>query len=245
MAADITTIISFTVLVVLKLLSCPFLTEFLKHLIMSRFDRGFFISPTITILCMDSCMTGLTKSNQIASLVGSAFRQRNLMVHFLCFHKDSFVITDFTKRMFAYIFVSDTFPSSAVPTAYSRISVVLLVAFVLFLFMLLTKPSLCKFWASRITARSFRFSWHLIHLLLDIRKASQEFSPTRLVHCTFLLILLYHIVELDIFGQMWTFRAFYIFIGFSGSSTCVNAFPCHLLTVRESAPRLSPICSQV
>ena len=169
------------------------------------------------------------------------------MVHFLCLHKNSLVITNFTKRMFAYKFISDTFPSSAVPTAYSRISVVLLVAFVLFLLVLLTKSSFRKFWASWITARSFRFSWHLIHLLiLGIRKASQEFSiPTRLGHCTFLLILLYHIVELDILGQMWTFRAFYIFIGFSGSSTCVSAFPCHLLTVRESAPSSSPICSQV
>ena len=143
-------------------------------------------------------MAGLTKSNQIASLVGSTFRQRNLMMYFLCLHKNSLTITNFTKRMFAYVFVSDTFPSSAV---------------------------------------------HL--LILDIRKASQDFSPTRLGHCTFLLILLYHIVEVDILGQMWTFRAFYIFIGFSGSSTCVSAFPCHLLTVRESAPSSSPICSQV
>ena len=215
MAADITTTISFAVLVTVKLLSCPFLTEFLEHLSMSRLNRGFFYSPTVTILCMDSCMTGLTKSNQIASLVGSTFGQRNLMVYFLCFHKNSLAITNFTKRMFAYIFVSNTFPSSAVPTAYSRISVVLLVAFVLFLLVFLTKSSFRKLWASWITARSFRFSWHLVHLLiLGMRKASQEFSPTRLVHCTFSDSTISHSgvghfgTNVDISGVLYFYRIF-------------------------------------
>lgn len=71
MAADITTTISFMVLVVMKLLSSPFLTEFLEHLSMSRFNRGFFYSPTLTTLGMNLCMTRLAQSNEVTSLMSS------------------------------------------------------------------------------------------------------------------------------------------------------------------------------
>lgn len=176
---------------------------------------AFFSFPSISILRMDSGVTGLTQSNQIATIMSSALRQWNLMMHFLCLHKNSLAVTNFTKRMFAYKFVSDTFPSSAVPTAYSRISVVLLVALVLFLLMLLTKPSVCQLWATRITARSLRLSWHLVHLLiLDIRKALQESSPTRLVHCTFADSTISHNgvghfrTNVDISGVLYFYRIF-------------------------------------
>ena len=145
-------------------------------------------------------------------------------MHFLCLNKNSFSITDLTKRMLAYKFVSDMLPSSAVPTAYSRISAVLLVAFIFFLLMFLTKSPIRKLRASWMTARSFRFSRHISFTssFHCIRKALQKFFRTSTRRCfidRFLLILLYHIVEMDILGQMWKFRAFYILIGFSGSST--------------------------
>ena len=60
------------------------------------------------------------------------------MMDFIYLHNDSVLIALFTERMCFNIAVSDSFPSSAVPTAYSRITVVLLVAGILLFLMLLT-----------------------------------------------------------------------------------------------------------
>ena len=50
-------------------------------------------------------------------------------------------------------------------------------------------------------------------------------------------------------GHPWTkpdiFGVFQITTGFSGSTTCIRAFPCHLRMVLSSAFISCPICSQV
>ena len=74
MAADIATTISFAVLVAMKLLTDPFLTEFLEHLSMSRFDRGFFYTPTITLLGMNCCMARFAQGNEVTSVMSSTHR---------------------------------------------------------------------------------------------------------------------------------------------------------------------------
>lgn len=60
------------------------------------------------------------------------------MMDFIYLHNNSVLIALFTERMCFHIAVSDSFPSSAVPTAYSRITVVLLVAGILLFLMLFT-----------------------------------------------------------------------------------------------------------
>ena len=52
------------------------------------------------------------------------------MVYFLDRYKDPFPITNFTERVRLYIAVTDSFPCSPVPTVYSRVPAILLVAFV-------------------------------------------------------------------------------------------------------------------
>lgn len=99
-------------------------------------------------------------------------------MNFLCSHQDSFFITQFTEWMAFNITVTDTFPSPSIPTAYSRISVILLVAFVFFLRMLLTEPSISQFRTSRVRTRSLRFPWHFLHLPLH-RKSLQRISPLK------------------------------------------------------------------
>jgi hypothetical protein len=69
-----------------------------------------------------------------------------------------------TQGMFLDIAVSDSLPCSSVPTVYSRISVVLLVASVLLFGMLLTEPLICQFGASGMMAWVLWFSRHYYHL---------------------------------------------------------------------------------
>ena len=60
------------------------------------------------------------------------------MVDLIHRHNDSVLITLFAERMRFHIAVSNSFPSSSVPTAYSRITVILLVAGILLFLMLFT-----------------------------------------------------------------------------------------------------------
>lgn len=59
----------------------------------------------------------------------STFRKRNFVMHLFGRHKQSAFQTLLTEWVCLDIAISDSFPSSAVSTAYSRVSVVLLVAF--------------------------------------------------------------------------------------------------------------------
>lgn len=101
-------------------------------------------------------------------------------MHFLRSYQNSLFITQFTERMTLHITVTDTFPSPSIPTAYSRISVILLVASILLLLMLLAEPSSGQFRTSGIRTWSLGFSWHSLHLPLHIhRKSLQRISPLK------------------------------------------------------------------
>jgi hypothetical protein len=100
------------------------------------------VMPTITSLGMDSGVARLAKSNQIFPCVCAAFRKRSAMVDFLSRNKQTFLLAQLAQRMQLHIAVTDTLPCTAITTAYSRVSVVLLVALVLQLFMFLTEPAI-------------------------------------------------------------------------------------------------------
>lgn len=67
-----------------------------------------------------------------------------------------------TKWMHLNIAVTDTIPHTSVPTTYSRISVILLVADVLLFLVFFKKPTIGKIGTSRHLTCTFGFSRHRI-----------------------------------------------------------------------------------
>ena len=102
----------------------------------------FFTSMIITTLGMDLGMTAFAKRNQIASVMAATFRQWPLMMNLIHRNNDSFLKALFTERMCLHVAVTDSFPCSSVPAAYSFVSAILLVGAVRFLLMFLTVPSI-------------------------------------------------------------------------------------------------------
>ena len=99
------------------------------------------------------------------------------MVYFLDRHKNPFLIALLTERVRLYIAVTDSFPCSPVPTVYSRVPAILLVAFVHKLRVFLTEPPVGKFWTAGIRTRPLWFSRHQLHLLWGIKKATHRINP--------------------------------------------------------------------
>lgn len=99
------------------------------------------VVPSVTALGMDPCMTLLAQGNEVTPVMRSTLGQRFLVVYLFGLHQDSLGIALLTERVLCCIAVTDSLPCPSIPTAYSRISVVLLVAFVLLFLMLLAEPS--------------------------------------------------------------------------------------------------------
>jgi hypothetical protein len=99
-------------------------------------------------------------------------------MHFLNWYDHTLLITKLTKGMCHHVAVADTFPSPSIPTAYSRISVILLVALVLITLVLLTVPTLSEIRTTGNCTGILGFSWHFTSSFLssDITKASVDFS---------------------------------------------------------------------
>lgn len=106
-----------------------------------------------------------------------ALGQRFLMVYFLDRHKNPFPIALLTERVRLYIAVTDSFPRPPVPTAYSRVPAILLVASVHKLCVFLTEPPVRKFRTAGIRTRALWFPRHQLHLLWGIKKATHRISP--------------------------------------------------------------------
>lgn len=117
--------------------------------------------PAVATFRMDFRMTGLTQGDKITLLVCSALGQRQLVMHLFYRTKQAFPVALLTERVLGYIAVTDSFPRPAIPTAYSRVPVVLLVALVLLPLVFLTEPSLCQVGAAWKRTGALWFSWHL------------------------------------------------------------------------------------
>jgi len=102
---------------------------------------GSVVVPPITILCVSSRMTLFAKSNQVFSVMSSTLREWELVMYLLGRNVASFLQALLTQWMGSSVAITDSFPCSSVPTVYSRVSVVLLVAFVLKFFVFLTKST--------------------------------------------------------------------------------------------------------
>ena len=121
---------------------------------------GCLVMPSVSALCMNPCMATLAKRDQVAPLMRTTFSQRHFVVDFFYWHHDAVLKAKLTERMRLHIAVTYPLPGSSVSTAYSRISVVLLIAGVLLLPVLFAEPTVSKVWASRNSTRMFRFPWH-------------------------------------------------------------------------------------
>lgn len=136
-----------------------------------------FRRPSATLSCRDFRMALLAKAHEVTVIVGAALRQRLDVVYLLGRNDPSLLLTHLTQWLLCNVSVSDTFPRSAVSPTHSWVAVVLLVTFILLPLMLLTEPAIRKLWTSRVGTRPLRFSWHLLHLSLGIRKALTGLLP--------------------------------------------------------------------
>lgn len=130
-------------------------------------------------------MAWLTQSYQIASVVCATFGKRNLMMDFLSWYHPTLLETHFTQRVLLYIAVPYALPGSSIPTAYSRVTVVLLVALVLLTLVFLAESSLCKVGTSGVGTGALGFLGHFLtsfwaeekpHRIAPVRLSSIHFG---------------------------------------------------------------------
>lgn len=127
--------------------------------------------PAVAHLCGNPRVTRRTQSHEIALRMSSALGQRFDVVYLLSQSNDSTPSTFLAQRVGGDETVTDSFPGSAVPTAYSRVSVVLLVAFVLLLLVFLAEASACQFRTSGERTRSL---WSLRHLFTFLSEQKES-----------------------------------------------------------------------
>ena len=83
----------------------------------------------------------------------------------------TFLKADFTKRMGSSVAISDTLPSSAIPSLGSRVTFVSFIALGLSLCVFFTEATVCEVGTAGIRTGSLWSSWQTKHLLVGIRKA--------------------------------------------------------------------------
>lgn len=111
---------------------------------------------------MDLAVTGLAEGYEVVPCMSSTLGQRCLVVYLLGGNEPALLLAQLTEGVLCYIAVADAFPCASVPTAYSRVSVILLVAFGFLLCVFLAEPAIRQLGTSGVGTRSFRFSWHFI-----------------------------------------------------------------------------------
>lgn len=129
---------------------------------------SFFFVPTISSLCMNPSMTAAAKRHQIAPVMCTAFRKWFLMMNSFNGSDDSFLKAHLTEGVGLDVGIPDAFPGSAVPTAYSRVPVVLLVVAVVLLRMFFTETVLRQLGTTRMAAWVLWLSRHT-HYLLQLK----------------------------------------------------------------------------
>ena len=105
--ADAATIISFTVLVLLKLLTIPLQSEWLTLLkkFIATIIRSFFI-PSVALLRMNPCIAGLAQRHEIFLVMRLALCQCQLMVYLLHWPQQPFLSALLTERVLCSVAVT-------------------------------------------------------------------------------------------------------------------------------------------
>ena len=97
--------------------------------------------PAVAALGVDSGVAGLAQGNEIVPCVCAALRERYLVMHLFGGGQPAIPLAQLTQRMLLDVPVADALPGAAIPAAYSRVTVVLLVAFGFRLGVLLAEPA--------------------------------------------------------------------------------------------------------
>ena len=137
--------------------------------------------PAVTALGMDSGVTGFTQGNEVVPRMGSAFRQRLLVVDLLGGGQPAFLLTQLAQRVLLDVPVADALPGAAIPTAYSRVTVVLLVAFSFRLGVLLAEPAVRQLGTAGVRTRSFGSAWQWFTSVSGHKKSPRRIAPTKAV----------------------------------------------------------------
>lgn len=118
------------------------------------------VVPPVAALRVNPRMARLAECDEVSTVVRPTLRERQPVVYLLGLCIDPFLKAELTQRMSCCVAVTGALPSASIPTAYSRIAVVLLVAFVFLLLMFFTEalPILHKLRTTGVRAGVFRFS---------------------------------------------------------------------------------------
>lgn len=103
-------------------------------------------------------------------------------MNFLGRNVPSFLKALLTQWMGSRITVTDTFPCPSISTAYSRIPVILLIAFILLFLMLLTEPSFRQLRTAGERTRTLWFPWHLLSPPNGHKKSPHRISSMKAYH---------------------------------------------------------------
>ena len=102
---------------------------------------GSVLVPAVPALGVDSGVAGFTEGNEVVPCVCAALGEGYLVMHLFGGGQPAIPLAQLTQRMLLDVPVADALPGAAIPAAYSRVTVVLLVAFGLRLGVLLAEPA--------------------------------------------------------------------------------------------------------
>ena len=119
-------------------------------------------------------MAGLAQRHEVLLVMRPALCQWQLMVYFLHRPQQSFLLALLTERMLGCIAVTDTLPCPPIPTAYSRVAVVLPVAAVFLPRILLSQTPFPQLLASREGTQPLQFPLELPPLPMGKKKNAPE-----------------------------------------------------------------------
>ena len=139
--------------------------------------------PPITAFGMDFGVTRFAKGDQIISCVSATLGKRNLVMYLLGWRQPSVLLAQLADGMLLYIAVPDAFPRPSISTVYSRVPVVLLVAFGFYLGVFFAESSIGQLGAAGIGTGALGLFGHHVTLLSG-RKKPHRISPVRFL-CSF------------------------------------------------------------
>jgi len=136
---------------------------------------SFIFLPSVTTLGMESCVTGFAQCDEVIFTMCPTFGKRNPVMNLLSRDQESILLAQFTQRMSRRIPVTDSFPRSAVSSAYSGIAVVFFVAFCLLSGVFFTEPTVSQPGTSGMGTGTLGFRGHCFSFGKD--KSHRRITP--------------------------------------------------------------------
>ena len=148
--------------------------------------------PTVTALGMKSRVTGFAQCDEVIFTMCPTFGKRNPVMNLLSRDQESILLAQFTQRMSRRIPVTDSFPRSAVSSAYSGIAVVFFVAFCLLSGVFFTEPTVSQPGTSGMGTGTLGFLGHCFSFWDD--KSHHRIAPMMAFVVFFGIIMIPHFI---------------------------------------------------